>query len=225
MEKKIKLSENKSTAKTLYGILIAGLCVAAIVIGIIASVGSTGDQITNDPPLADSGENQEPEENNPPAEENPEQKPEKLEFISPVSGTVMRAHDLTVPVFSTTLEEWRVHAGIDISTEEGATVFAAEKGEITRVYTDAMLGHCIEITHGEDTKSVYSNLNPNSEYSVKVGETVEKGQAIGTVGDSSISELADEPHLHLEFIVGTDKVNPLDYISEEAKSSSLGIGG
>ena len=63
----------------------------------------------------------------------------------------------------------------------------------------------------------------DSEYSVKVGETVEKGQAIGTVGDSSISELADEPHLHFGVKVDGVSVNPLDYISEESKKASLGI--
>lgn len=224
MEKKIKFSENKNLGKTLYGILIAALCVTAIVIGIVASNNRGSDPVPQEPPVSDgNGENKNPDGENPPADEKPEEKPEKLEFISPAAGRVEKMHDLTTPVFSQTLEEWRVHSGIDIMTEEGAEVFAAERGEITRVYTDSLLGHCIEISHGEDIKTVYANLNPKSELTVKVGDEVEKGQAIGTVGDSSISELAEEPHLHFEFIVGKDKVNPLDYISEEAKSASLGI--
>ena len=47
---------------------------------------------------------------------------------------------------------------------------------------------------------------------------------IGVIGDTSLSELADEPHLHFEVKVGDVSVNPLDYISEESKSASLGIG-
>ena len=224
MEKKIKFSENKSMAKTLYGILIAALCVSAIVIGIVASTNNSADPTPGDPIVDGGNANEQPGENEEQKEdEKPSENPVKLEFISPVAGRVERAHDLTTPVFSTTLEEWRVHCGIDIMTDEDAEVFAAERGEITRVYTDALLGHTIEITHEGDIKTRYSNLNPTSAVSVKVGDTVEKGQAIGTVGDSSISELADEAHLHLEFVVGNDKVNPLDYISDEAKSTSLGI--
>lgn len=224
MEKKIKFSENKNLGKTLYGILIAVLCVTAIVIGIVASNNRATDPVPVDPPIADGeGENKDPSGENPPVDEQPEQKPAKLDFISPVAGKVARTHDLTTPVFSSTLEEWRVHAGIDIMTEEGAEVFAAERGEVTRIYTDALLGHCVEISHENDIKTVYANLKEESDVALKVGDTVAKGQAIGTIGDSSISELAEEPHLHLEFIVGKDKVNPLDYISEEAKSASLVI--
>ena len=31
-------------------------------------------------------------------------------------------------------------------------------------------------------------------------EKVEKGQSIGTVGNSAVFEIADEPHLHFEMI-------------------------
>ena len=225
MEKKVKFSENKNLAKTVYGVLIAVLCITAIIIGIVASNNRPVDPVPDEPVIGgnDNGDDSTPGDETPGEDQKPEEKPTKLEFISPVAGKVEKMHDLTTPVFSTTLEEWRVHSGIDIMTEENAEVFAAERGEITRVYTNALLGHCVEITHEGDIKTVYANLNPNSQHTVKVGDSVEKGQAIGTVGDSSISELAEEPHLHLEFVVGQDKVNPLDYISEEAQSASLGI--
>ena len=45
----------------------------------------------------------------------------------------------------------------------------------------------------------------------------------GVVGDSSVSELAEEPHLHFEVLLKDVKVNPLDYINEESKKASLGI--
>jgi murein DD-endopeptidase MepM/ murein hydrolase activator NlpD len=59
---------------------------------------------------------------------------------------------------------------------------------------------------------------------LKVGDEVCLGDKIGVVGDSSLSELAEEPHLHFEVLLKDVKVNPLDYITEESKSSSLGIG-
>lgn len=224
MEKKIKFSDNPKLAKTVYGVVIAVLCITAIVIGIVAANNRGTDELPDEPPVTDGSQNEGGGNNE--GEEKPggtDKEPAKLSFISPVVGSVVKEHSMSVPVFSTTLEEWRIHTGIDISTAEGASVFAAESGEVSRVYTDPLLGYAVEITHTDDIKTVYSNLDPNSTATVKVGDKVKCGDIIGTVGDSSISELADEPHLHLDFIVGGNKVDPLDYISEEAKKSSLGI--
>lgn len=224
MEKKIKFSDNPNFAKTLYGVVIAVLCITAIIIGIVAA-NNRNDETPPDDTTVNDG-NQDGNEDGTNEGENPgstDKEQAKLSFISPVVGRVVKEHSLTVPVFSTTLEEWRIHTGIDISTAEGASVFAAETGEVTNVYNDPLLGYTVEITHSDDIKTLYSNLDPKSTTAVKVGDTVNSGEVIGTVGDSSISELAEEPHLHLNFIVGGNKVNPLDYISEEAKEVSLGI--
>ena len=224
MEKKIKFSDNPKFAKTLYGVVIAVLCITAIVIGIVAANNRGTEEPPEEPPVTDG--NQDGSGNGNGGEENPgntDKEPAKLSFISPVVGKVVKEHSLSVPVFSTTLEEWKIHTGIDISTPEGASVFAAEAGEVSKVYNDPLLGYTVEITHTGDIKTVYSNLDPQSATIVNVGDTVESGQVIGTVGDSSISELAEEAHLHLDFVVSGNKVNPLDYISEEAKEASLGI--
>ena len=120
------------------------------------------------------------------------------------------------------MNEWRVHTGIDIATEEGAQVFAAADGKVSRVYSDALYGKTVEITHEGGIVSVYSNLAATN-IAVKEGDTVKSGDLIGTVGDTSLSELADEAHLHFGVKVEGVSVNPLDYISEQSKESSLGI--
>ena len=127
-----------------------------------------------------------------------------------------------MPVFSTTLEEWRVHSGIDIGAESGSKVFAAFDGEVEKIYSDPLLGCTVVVDHGENVKTYYSNLNEN-ELSVSVGDEIIGGEAIGVIGDSSISELAEEPHLHFEVSLGDSFVDPLEYISDESKSVSLGI--
>ena len=130
-----------------------------------------------------------------------------------------KSHSSTVPVFSNTLDEWRLHTGLDISTEDGAEVVAAEAGEITAVYNHPMLGATVEITHNDTHKTLYQNLNADS-ITLEVGAKVSSGDVIGAVGDSAIIELADEPHLHFELLVSGVSVNPLDYISEESKESA-----
>ena len=217
MEKKIDFSDKSVRAKIVYAAVIAILCITAIVVGIVGAASKTKEAPNvENPPIGDViPEVKSPVENTPAPEP-------KLSFIAPVAGNVSKSHSLEMPVFSITLGEWRVHTGIDISCEEGASVFASEAGIVTGVYSDPMLGYTVEITHRNDLKTRYSNLS--SEVSMlKVGDEVSLGDKIGVVGDSSISELADEPHLHFEVLLEDVKVNPLDYISEESKRASLGI--
>ena len=224
MEKKFKFSDNPNLSKAIYGIVIAVLCITAIVIGIVAANNRTDDTLPEDPP---SSEGQLPEDETPndstqAPEPTPEKKPEKKSFLSPVAGNVSKPNSLTTPVFSTTLEEWRIHTGIDIGTNDGAPVFAAFDGEVCEVKNDPLFGCTVVVDHGHGVKSIYSNLEEN-DLVAKVGTKLEAGDLIGEVGDSSISELAEEPHLHFEVTVNGASVDPLEYISDESKKTSLGI--
>jgi murein DD-endopeptidase MepM/ murein hydrolase activator NlpD len=217
MEKKIDFSDKSVRAKIVYAVVIAILCITAIVVGIVSAASKTKEAPMENNPPTNEGAN----EQTPPIDDTP--KPEvKLSFIAPVSGTVSKGHSLEMPVFSITLGEWRVHTGIDISCEEGAGVYASEAGVVTGIYTDPMLGYTVEITHNGELKTRYSNLASNMG-ELKVGDEVALGDKIGVVGDSSISELAEEPHLHFEVLLKDVKVNPMDYISKESKKASLGI--
>ena len=230
MEKKIKFSDQPKKVKILYASVIGVLCVTAIVIGIASAASKKNtlpeggeptvnlpddDLVVNpDDELADGGSSVET-----PSEE---QKPSKFTMVSPVVGKITKGHSIDTPVFSTTLNEWRVHTGIDIASEEGAKVYAAADGSVTKVYTDPIMGKTIEIDHGNDIVSIYSNL-ASTGIEVKVGDEVKSGDLIGVVGDTSLSELADEAHLHFSVKLSGVSVNPLDYISEDSKSASLGI--
>ena len=221
MEKRIKFTDNPSLAKTIYGVVIAVLCITAIVIGIVAANQRQDDPLPGGDDTANDGGSQTPDGGEGDGGTTPEE-PKKLSFIAPVSGRVMTGHDLAVPVFSVTLEEWRVHAGIDISCAEDAAVFAAEDGVVSAVYNDPMLGATVEITHDGDIVTVYSNLAASESF-VKVGDSVVRGGRIGTVGDTSISELAEETHIHFGVKKSGVAVDPLSIISDESKEASLGI--
>lgn len=220
MEKKIDFSDKSVTTKIVYGAVIAILCITAVVIGIVTAASRSKDNTDVTPPPTNESTNNENKE--PPSTEGENTTPTPLSFIAPVAGSVVKGHSLELPVFSITLGEWRVHTGIDISCEEGSDVFASEAGVVSGIYSDPMLGYTVEITHRDDIKTRYSNLSSDIG-ELKVGDTVASGDRIGSVGDTSVSELAEEPHLHFEVLLKNAKVNPLDYISEEAKKSSLGI--
>ena len=69
MEKKIKFSDNPNMAKTVYGIIIAALCITAIVIGIVAANNNTDPTLQENPPASDTlGPGDETPDENPPEE-------------------------------------------------------------------------------------------------------------------------------------------------------------
>ena len=221
MDKKIKFSDQPTSVKVVYAVVIAILCITAVVVGIVsvASRDNTPPDDTQNPPITDGGEQNGNENGN---ENQGDEGSTALIITSPVVGEITKTHSTEIPVFSETLGEWRIHTGIDIATEEGAEVYAAAEGEVTRVFSHPYFGKSVEITHNGGIVSVYSNLAADK-IAVKVGDKVKAGAKLGCVGDSSITELADEAHLHFEIKVGGVSVNPLDYISEDSKKASLGI--
>ena len=70
------------------------------------------------------------------------------DFICPLSaGSLVKDYSADIPVFSMTMEDYRVHCGIDIAADAGTEVLAAADGEITGVFYDPMMGQTVEITH------------------------------------------------------------------------------
>ena len=130
----------------------------------------------------------------------------KLNFIKPVEGEIMRGFAKDNLVYSDTLEEWVTHLGIDIKADKTTVVNAAEVGVIKSIKNDPRYGLTIVMEHGNNFETVYSNLL-SSEFVVE-GEKVEKGQAIGTVGNTAPFEIADEPHLHFEILKDLEHIDP-----------------
>ncbi|MBO5789838.1 MAG: M23 family metallopeptidase, partial [Clostridia bacterium] len=126
-----------------------------------------------------------------------------------------------VLVFNPTMGHWRIHEGIDVTGEAGAPVYAAADGVIESVYDDPLLGKCVRISHSGQAVTVYCNLQNELAEGIVSGATVESGQALGAVGETALSEVAEEPHLHFEMEVNGVSVDPLDYISKESQEVSF----
>ena len=216
MDKKISFAEQPTRVKVLYGVAIAILCVTAIVIGLVsvASRKEVQPPVDELPPAEDGGAEDTGAEDTTPEPEKP------TVYISPAVGEVSKSHSVEVPVYSNTLGEWRMHTGIDITADEGTEVRVIADGKVSRVYNHPLHGKTVEVAHSGDIVSVYSNLGSDS-IAVKEGDIIASGAKIGAVGDTSLTELADEPHLHFEIMLKGVSVNPLDYISEESKKASL----
>ncbi len=103
------------------------------------------------------------------------------------------------------------HMGIDISDLEieDSPVVASASGKVVDVVSEEAnqgYGTCIVIAHGNNTFTRYAHLAKSS---VSKGDSVSKGQMIGTVGNTGA---ANFPQLHFEVIKDGKTVNPLDYV-------------
>ena len=134
----------------------------------------------------------------------------ELSFEKPVEGEIIREFAKDNLVYSQTLEEWTTHTGIDIKADKTTVVKSAKAGTIKSIKNDPRFGLTVVIEHANGFQTVYSNLL-TSEFVVE-GEAVEKGQSIGTVGNTAAFEIADEPHLHFEIIKDGEQVDPSIYI-------------
>lgn len=132
------------------------------------------------------------------------------EFIMPVEGEIVREYAKDNLIFSETLQEWITHTGIDIKADRTSVVKSAEAGKVIAIKNDPRYGLTVIIEHTNNYKTIYSNLL-TTEFIVE-GEEIEKGQSIGTIGNSAVFEIADEPHLHFEMTKDDVNVDPTMYL-------------
>jgi len=108
------------------------------------------------------------------------------------------------------LRIYRMHDGIDLTAPTGTPVYAAGDGKVIRVdYNRSRRGYgnLVVIDHGYDgLETRYAHLNS---IDVKKGQPVERGQQLGTVGNTGLSTA---PHLHYEIRKNGSSINPLYYI-------------
>lgn len=129
----------------------------------------------------------------------------------PTLGKIITPFAMDTLVYSKTLEQWNSHSGIDIAAELGTPVRAAMAGTVAEVRSnDPRLGIVVILDHGDGIQTIYGNLQ--SDKTVKKGDTIQKGQVIGAVGQTAPFEIEDPPHLHFEVVKNGKNINPEEYL-------------
>lgn len=118
------------------------------------------------------------------------------------SGFGMRLH----PIYKIR----KLHTGIDFAARIGTPIYASGAGTITKVSNSLQgYGKQVEIDHGFGFVTKYAHM---SEFKVKLGQKVKRGESIGYTGNSGSSTA---PHLHYEVIKNRKKVNPIHYFYQD----------
>lgn len=136
--------------------------------------------------------------------------PKTPTFVMPVEGEIIKNYAKDRLVYSDTLKEWVTHSGIDIKAPKTSVVKASSSGKVTAIKNDPRFGLSVVIEHSDGYSTVYSNLL-TAEF-VSVGEDVEQGETIGTVGNTAAFEILDEPHVHFEILKDSTAIDPNMYL-------------
>ena len=98
-----------------------------------------------------------------------------------------------------------MHHGQDFPCQKGTPILSVASGEVTRSEHSSTGGHMIEIVH-YTTEVVHTRYLHLHRRHVRVGETVSRGQRIGSCGSTGRST---GPHLHFEVRVNQKSIPPL----------------
>lgn len=134
-------------------------------------------------------------------------------FSSPVDNFVIKGYSADIPVFSHTMNDYRVHRGVDIACSVGTPVCAAADGTVCEVYSDPMMGFTVGVSHSGGALTRYRGLSEDSASLVSIGDEVTRGQVIGASGESALIESAEEAHVHFELTVNGEPADPAEYMS------------
>lgn len=101
----------------------------------------------------------------------------------------------------------RPHYAMDIAISGGTPIYASNDATVVTATWHSSYGNYVVLDHGNGRSTLYAHC---SGLAVSAGQSVSKGQVIGYVGSTGYST---GNHLHFEFRVNGQKVNPANYVS------------
>lgn len=126
-----------------------------------------------------------------------------LEFTRVSSNyTEARLH----PIF----RDWRAHKGVDMPAPIGTKVRTTADGTIKFIGRQNGYGNVIIVQHNARYQTLYAHLNEFAQ-GLEQGSRVLQGDVIGTVGMTGWST---GPHLHFEFHIDGEHVDPMAAIEQ-----------
>ena len=110
------------------------------------------------------------------------------------------------PIYKTN----KFHEGLDFSAPIGTEIYVTGDGVVKTVHKSAIgYGNYVEVDHGFGYTTLYAHM---SEFKVRVGQKVKRGEVIGFVGNTGKST---GPHLHYEVRIKGKAVNPTHYFFQD----------
>ena len=126
-----------------------------------------------------------------------------INFMIPVEGIVTGVYG-TQRYYNG--KKGNYHNGHDIAADIGTPIYSPSSGKVILVGDYYYNGKFVMINHGNSLISMFLHMN---DIHVSRGSMVEKGELIGTVGNTGLST---GPHLHWSVLLNNTYVNPLGLV-------------
>jgi murein DD-endopeptidase MepM/ murein hydrolase activator NlpD len=102
----------------------------------------------------------------------------------------------------------QTHLGLDLASTAGAPVTAANRAAVAFTGDLGIYGQAVILDHGQGVFTLYAHL---SGISVKEGDLVDRGQAVGTSG---MTGMAGGDHLHFATLVSGVFTSPVEWLDQ-----------
>ena len=129
--------------------------------------------------------------------------------LTPDAGVVSATGSWIWPASGRITQRYLVwHKGIDIANKSGGAILAADSGRVVMAgwLDNAGYGNRVMVDHGNGYKTLYAHL---SKIGVKVGQSVKRGDVLGTMGSTGRST---GTHLHFEVRTARGNINPFSVL-------------
>lgn len=127
-------------------------------------------------------------------------------LLWPVQGNVILEYSMDKPIYFKTLAQYKCNSAIVIEAKEKTEVFSAAKCVITDISNVDETGITVKASIGNDYEVIYGQL---SDVQVEVGDIVEAGAVIGTVGTPTKYYVEEGSNLYFKVLAGNEPINPL----------------
>ncbi|NEP02824.1 MAG: M23 family metallopeptidase [Symploca sp. SIO2E9] len=104
-------------------------------------------------------------------------------------------------------ESGQFHSGIDLLAEIGTPVLSVDAGTVAFAGGQGIYGRLVVVNHQGGRQSRYAHLQS---ISVRVGQQVQTGDTLGTVGVTGSRDI-EQPHLHFEVRYNS----PLGWVAQD----------
>ena len=210
---------NKKRLLTYY--LILGACIlliAAVTVTVIFAVRGNdnsfeidngGGDVVDGGDQNDDDDNDDVNDDNDDDDEPSDDVSSAYEFIAPVAELDI-INDYTF-YYNKTLDCYHYHTGLDMAAEAGTQVLACVDGTVESITVgDILDGTKIVLSHADGVKTSYYFIDAAE--GLEVGDTVKRGDVIGTVAEPVGSEYKEGAHLHFEVTKNGELADPNDYL-------------
>lgn len=218
----MKEENKKSKKKVLLYYLILAACllvIAAVTVTVIFTVDKTNpsDISTNLPDDNNPDNPDKPDDGNKPDKpDNPDNpdNPDKPTGGDTGYGLPVETASVTnkfVFGYDVTLDRYCVHKGMDFEAKEGDKVCAVLDGTVSKIVQNHIIGeNYVTLSHKDGVTTTYKYIDAAT--SLKEGDTVKKGDLLGTVAKAGGMEMKQGEHLHFEVRVNGALKDPDNYL-------------